>query len=93
MRSTTRWRLTAVSRPIALPSGFRGEIVESGPTSIVFEGDISASERARWIADLVAKGVDVCELAPLRSTLEQEFAKAVEEEEDVEQEEREAAAS
>jgi ABC-2 type transport system ATP-binding protein len=82
MRSTTRWRLTTVSRPIALPSGFRGEIVESGPTSIVFEGEISASERARWIADLVAKGVDVCELAPLRSTLEQEFAKAVEEEEE-----------
>ena len=82
MRSTTRWRLTAVSRPIALPSGMRGEIVESGPTSIDFEGDLTAVERARWIADLVAKGVDVCEVSPLRSTLEQEFAKAVEDEEE-----------
>lgn len=81
MRSTTRWRITAVSRPIALPSGFRGEVVESGPTSIEFEGDLSAAERARWVADLVARGVDVCEVTPLRSTLEQEFAKAVEEEE------------
>lgn len=91
MQSTTRWRVTAVSRPIALPSGFRGEIVESGPTSIEFEGEISPSERARWIADLVAKGVDVCEVTPLRSTLEQEFAKAVEEEEEEEQEREEAA--
>jgi ABC-2 type transport system ATP-binding protein len=81
MRSTTRWRLTAISRPIALPSGLRGEVVESGTNSIDFEGELTAMERARWIADLVAKGVDVCEVSPLRSTLEQEFAKAVEEEE------------
>jgi ABC-2 type transport system ATP-binding protein len=81
MRSTTRWRLTAISRPIALPTGLRGEVVESGTNSIDFEGELTAMERARWIADLVAKGVDVCEVSPLRSTLEQEFAKAVEEEE------------
>jgi ABC-2 type transport system ATP-binding protein len=82
MRATTRWRLTAVSRPIALPSGIRGEVVESGPTSMDFEGNLSAGERARWIAELVAKGVDVCEVSPVRSTLEQEFAKAIEEEEE-----------
>jgi len=84
MRSTTRWRLTAVSRAISLPSGLRGEVVESGPTSIEFEGELTAAERARWIADLVARGIDVCEVTPLRSTLEQEFAKAVEEEEEME---------
>ena len=82
MRSTTRWRLTAVSKQIAMPSGMRGEIMESGPTSIDFEGELSPVERARWIADLVARGVDVCEVSPMRSTLEQEFAKAVEEEGD-----------
>ncbi|HEY8184203.1 MAG TPA: ABC transporter ATP-binding protein [Thermoanaerobaculia bacterium] len=83
MRATTRWRLTAVSRPIALPSGIRGEVVETGPTSMDFEGNLSAGERARWIAELVAKGVDVCEVSPVRSTLEQEFAKAIEEEDEV----------
>ena len=85
MHSTTRWRLSAVTRPIPLPSNFRGEVIESGPTSIEFEGELSPRERARWIAELVAKGVDVCELAPLRSSLEQEFAKAVEEEEEQEE--------
>lgn len=94
MRSLTRWRVTAVSRPVSLPSGFRGEVVESGPTSIEFEGDLSPAERARWIADLVARGVDVCEVTPVRSSLEQEFAKAVEEEEvEDEVEEREEVAS
>ena len=88
MRSTTRWRLSAVTRPIALPPNFRGKIVETGPTSIELEGDLSAKERARWIADLIAKGIDVCEVTPLQSTLEQEFAKAVEDED-----EREEAAS
>jgi len=82
MRSTTRWRLTAVSRPIVIPSGIRGEVVESGPTSVDFEGNLSAGDRARWIAELVAKGIDVCEVSPIRSTLEQEFAKAIEEEEE-----------
>jgi len=82
MRSTTRWRLAAVSRPITLPSGVRGEVVESGPTFVDFEGDLSAGDRARWIADLVAKGVDVCEVSPIRTTLEQEFAKTIEEEEE-----------
>jgi ABC-2 type transport system ATP-binding protein len=82
MKSTTRWRLTAVSRPIAIPSGIRGEVVESGPTSVDFEGNLTAGERARWIAELVAKGIDVCEVSPIRSTLEQEFAKSIEEEEE-----------
>jgi len=82
MRSTTRWRITAATRSIPLPSGFRGEVVESGPTSIELEGELTAGERARWIADLVARGIDVCEVAPLRSTLEQEFARAVEDEEE-----------
>ena len=82
-RATTRWRLSSVSRPVPLPSGFRGEVVESGPTSLEFEGEISPSERARWIAELVGRGVDVCELTPLRSSLEQEFAKAVEEEDEL----------
>ena len=83
VRSTTRWRVSAATRPVSLPSGFRGEVVESGPTWIEFEGDVSPLERARWIADLVARGIDVCEVTPLRSTLEQEFAKAVEEEEEI----------
>ena len=91
MRSTTRWRLTAVSRPVTLPSGFRGEIIETGPTWVEFEGEITPTERARWIAELVAKGIDVCEVAPLRSTLEQEFAKAVEEEEEEEEQQEEVA--
>lgn len=82
MRTTARWRLAAVSRSIPVLSGVRGEIVESGPTSIDFEGDLSANERARWIAELVAKGVDVCEVSPIQSTLEQEFAKSIEEEEE-----------
>lgn len=82
MRSTTRWRLAAVSRPIAILSGVRGEIIESGPTSVDFEGELTAGERARWIAELVAKGVDVCEVSPIRSTLEQEFAKTIEEEDE-----------
>ena len=82
MQSTTRWRLTAVSRPIAVPSGIRGEVIETGPTSLDFEGNLTAGERARWIADLVSKGVDVCEVTPIRSTLEQEFAKVIEEEEE-----------
>jgi ABC-2 type transport system ATP-binding protein len=81
MNSTTRWRLTAASRPISLMSGVRGEIVGTGPTSLEFEGDLTPNERARWIAQLVAGGVDVCEVAQVRSTLEQEFARAIEDEE------------
>lgn len=81
MKSTTRWRLTAASRPISLLSGVRGEIVGTGPTSVDFEGELSPAERARWIAELVSNGVDVCEVTQIRSTLEQEFAKVIEEEE------------
>ena len=81
MNATTRWRLTAASRPISLMSGVHGEIVGSGPTSLDFEGDLSPQDRARWIAQLVSSGVDVCEVTQIRSTLEQEFAKVIEEEE------------
>ena len=82
MRSATRWRLSAVSRAVPVLSGVRGEIVGSGPTSIDFEGDLTPNERARWIAELVSRGVDVCEVTQIRSTLEQEFAKVIEEEEE-----------
>lgn len=82
MRSTTRWRLTVAGGEIALPSNARGEVVATGPNTIEFEGDLTAIERARWIADLVAHGAAVCELSPHRSSLEQEFAKIVEEEEE-----------
>lgn len=80
VRATTRWRVSAATRPVNLPSGFRGEVLEAGPNWIEFEGDLTASERARWVADLVARGIDVCEVTPLRSTLEQEFAKVVDDE-------------
>jgi ABC-2 type transport system ATP-binding protein len=81
MRAVTRWRLTAASRPVHVLSGVHGEVVSTGPTSLDFEGDLSPGERARWIADLVSHGVDVCEVSQVRSTLEQEFAKVIEEEE------------
>lgn len=81
MNAMTRWRVAAVSQSIAIPSGVRGEIVGTGPNSVDVEGDLSARERARWIAELVNNGVDVCEVSPIRSTLEQEFAKAIEDEE------------
>lgn len=81
MRSTTRWRVSSASRPMHLPTGFRGEVVETGATWIEFEGDLTPAERARWVAELVGRGVDVCEVTALRSSLEQEFAKAVEDEE------------
>lgn len=83
MRSATRWRLTAATRPISILSGVRGQIVGSSPTSIEVEGELSPAERARWIAELVAQGVDVCEVSQVRSTLEQEFAKSIEDEEEV----------
>lgn len=82
MQSMTRWRLRSVSRPITMVSGLKGEIVASGTSSIDFEGDLSPAERARWIADLVQRGIDVCEVSPMQSTLEQEFARAVEDEEE-----------
>jgi ABC-2 type transport system ATP-binding protein len=81
MRATTRWRVTAVSGQISIPPTLSGEVVATGPNTIELEGDLSAVDRARWIADLVARGVAVCEMSPQQTTLEQEFAKAVEEEE------------
>jgi ABC-2 type transport system ATP-binding protein len=81
MRATTRWRVTALNGQISIPPTLTGEVVATGPNTIEFEGDLSASDRARWIAELVARGVAVCEMSPQQTTLEQEFAKAVEEEE------------
>ena len=82
MRAKTRWRVTAVTGQISVPPSLSGQIVASGPSSIEFEGDLSPLERARWISELVARGVGVCEMSPQMTTLEQEFAKAVEEEEE-----------
>lgn len=81
MHATTRWRITTLDGQITVPPGLTAEIVATGPNTIELEGDISAAERARWIAELVARGVAVCEMSPQHTTLEQEFAKAVEEEE------------
>ena len=82
-RSSTRWKLVAVGGRISIPANSSAEIVATGPDSIEVEGDLSPSERARWISDLVARGVAVCEVSPQRSTLEQEFARAVDEDEGV----------
>ncbi|MEO6259530.1 MAG: ABC transporter ATP-binding protein [Thermoanaerobaculia bacterium] len=84
MRSTTRWRVTTLGGQITLPGNASGEVVARSANSLDFEGDLSPAERARWISELVSRGVSVCEVSPQRTTLEQEFAKAVEEEEEVE---------
>lgn len=80
-RSSMRWRLVAIGGRISLPANASAEVVATGPDSIEVEGDLSPAERAKWIAELVSRGVSVCEVSPLRSTLEQEFARAVDEEE------------
>jgi ABC-2 type transport system ATP-binding protein len=82
MRSSMRWRLSVTGGEITVPATLSASVIgRNGQGSLEVEGDLSARERARWIADLVARGVGVCELSPQRSTLEQEFAKAIEEEE------------
>lgn len=81
MRGSTRWRLTTVTGQITLPPSLTTQIVASGPNMLEIEGDLSAVERARLIADLVSRGIGICELSPQQTSLEQEFAKAVEEEE------------
>ena len=81
MRATARWRVSALSGQISIPGNLSGQIVASGPHSIDVEGDLSPAERARWVAELVARGVQVCEVIPQHTTLEQEFARAVEDEE------------
>lgn len=81
MKSRMRWRVVTVGGQATMPGGVTGEVVDSGPNWIDLEGDLTAVERARWVADLVRRGVAVCELSPQHTTLEQEFAKAVEEEE------------
>ena len=82
MKATTRWRLITVSGTLSLPPGLSAEVVATGPNSIEIEGDLSALERARLIGDLVSRGVAICELSPQRTTLEQEFARAVEDDEE-----------
>jgi ABC-2 type transport system ATP-binding protein len=82
MRATTRWRLVTTSGQATLAGNVTGAIADTGPNWIELEGEVSSADRARWIADLVRRGVGVCELSPQRTTLEQEFAKAVEEEQD-----------
>lgn len=78
-QASMRWRLVSVGGTITQPANSTAEIIATGPDSLEIEGDLSPMDRARWIADLVARGVAVCELSPQRSTLEQEFARSVEE--------------
>jgi ABC-2 type transport system ATP-binding protein len=82
MNAMTRWRLVTLGGTATIPSNVSGEVKVAGPNSVEFEGEMSAGDRARWIADLVRRGVPVCELSPQQTTLEQEFAKAVEEEDE-----------
>lgn len=81
MNAATRWRLVTLGGNATIPSNISGEVRMTGPNTVEFEGDISPTDRAHWLADLVRRGVSVCELSPQLTTLEQEFAKAVEEEE------------
>ncbi|HUP61045.1 MAG TPA: ABC transporter ATP-binding protein [Thermoanaerobaculia bacterium] len=82
MRAQTRWRVVTVTGQLTIPPAFSGQVIAAGPNSIELEGDLSPLERARWISELVARGVSVCEMSPRQTSLEQEFAKAVEEEEE-----------
>jgi hypothetical protein len=81
MRSTARWRMVTTGAQPSAPPGSQVEVVEAGPNWIDVQGDLSVAERARWVAELVRRGIGVAEVSPQRSTLEQEFARAVEEEE------------
>lgn len=82
MKATTRWRLVTIGGNITIPSNITGEVTLSSPNAVDFEGELSPTDRARWIAELVRSGVPVCELSRQQTTLEQEFARAVEEEEE-----------
>jgi ABC-2 type transport system ATP-binding protein len=83
MRSATRWRLVTLDGQATLPGNVRTDIVASGPNWIELEGEMTPIERSRWVAQVVSNGGAVCELSPQRTTLEQEFAKAIEEEEEL----------
>ena len=83
MRATTRWRIGTLGGQVSVPPTISAQVVASGPDFMEFEGDLPAAERARWITELISRGVAVCEMSPQQTTLEQEFAKAVEEEEEV----------
>jgi len=82
MQSSMRWRVRTAGKSVTMPGHLKAEVVAAGSNYIEVEGDLSPGDRARWIADLVHRGVDVCELSPQQSTLEQEFARAVEDEEE-----------
>jgi ABC-2 type transport system ATP-binding protein len=82
MRATTRWRLVTTGGQATMPGNITGAITDTGPNWIDVEGELAPGERARWISELVHRGVSVCELSPQRTSLEQEFAKAVDEEEE-----------
>ena len=81
MQSVARWRLVTTGAQPSVPSGVAVEVLDAGPNWIDVQGDLSAADRARWVAELVRHGIGVSEVSPQQSTLEQEFAKAVEEEE------------
>jgi len=83
MRSATRWRMVTIEGQATLPGNMRTDVVASGPNWIELEGEMTPLERGRWVSEVVSRGASVCELSPQRSTLEQEFAKAIEEEEDL----------
>jgi ABC-2 type transport system ATP-binding protein len=82
MRSAGRWRLVTTGAQPAPPAATRVEVLDTGPNWIDVQGELTPAERARWVAELVMRGIGVAEVSPQRSTLEQEFARAVEEEEE-----------
>jgi ABC-2 type transport system ATP-binding protein len=81
MSATARWRISTVSGQISMPPSGSAQVIAASNGTMEVEGDLSPAERARWIASMVANGIAVCEMSPRQSTLEQEFARAVEEEE------------
>ena len=83
MKATTRWRLITAGGTLTLPPRLTAQVVASGPNSVEIEAELSALERARLVADLVSRGVAICELSPQQTTLEQDFARAIEDEEEI----------
>ena len=82
MRSTGRWRMVTTAAQPPVPSFVTTELIDAGPNWIDVAGDLSPSDRARWTAEAVQRGLGVTELSPQRSTLEQEFARVLEEEDE-----------
>jgi ABC-2 type transport system ATP-binding protein len=84
MRTAARWRLVTLAGAPSAPSFVPTEVVGAGPNWVDVQGDLSLTDRARWVSELVRNGLGVAELSPQQSSLEQEFAKAVEEDEEEE---------